>query len=332
MSERWAPVSVVIPFYGGNDTIQRAIRSVNEQSLRPREILVVDDGSPDPVDPAQLESEVEVRILTHADNRGIPAARNTAIRAARTHWIALLDQDDEWTRDKLERQWEGVRKAGEDSETIVFGRLLLPGEDGAPPWAYPANRSIRRMEQGGRAALRELVLHGCVTPPVTLLFNRKLLERYGYLDEDLRGGADDYELVLRMAASGARFIFNAPLSTARYSSIRHHTGRNYSAHAPRYLRDDLRIIRKLAAELPLMSHYREKALARVWYAFGRHYDRSRTPLKASACYRRASRLDRCWWKPWLARLRLVLPARAQRWIEAGWEWLERARRGSREHG
>lgn len=320
------PVSVVIPFYNGNATIQRAIASINAQTARPLEILVVEDGSPDPLDAGQLQSEVEVRVIRHERNRGIPAARNTAIREARGDWIALLDQDDEWVPGKLEWQWAEVERASGAEDVVVFGRLLLPGDGSQPAWPFPGARSIERMERGGDEALRELVRHGCVTPPVTLLFHRALLERHGYLDESLRGGADDYELALRMAAAGARFRCDASRAGGRYAAIRHHTGQNYSAHAPRYLRDDLRIVEKLAARYPAMAARREEALARIRYAFGRHYDRTGSRRRALVSYRKAMALDPAWPKPWIARARLALPGPVQRWMAAAWSRVERWRR------
>jgi glycosyltransferase involved in cell wall biosynthesis len=317
------PVTVVIPFYDGNDTIQRTIASIDAQTVPPTEILVVDDGSPDPVDPARLQADVDVRVLRHDGNRGIPAARNTAIRAARTDWIALLDQDDEWVPEKLEWQWRALERAGTSEDVVVFGRLLLPGDGDDPAWVFPGLRSVERMERGGRGALEELVHHGCVTPPVTLLFNRRILDRHGYLDESLRGGADDYELALRMAAAGARFVCDASSSGGRHSAVRHHTGRNYSAHAPRYLRDDLRIVEKLADRYPAMAELRDEALARVRYAFGRHYDRTGAHRRAAVSYRRATALDPLWPKPWLARARLAMPRSVQRLVERVWLRLER---------
>lgn len=326
MSVPTLPVSVVIPFYDGNDTIARAIASVDRQTVRPSEILVIDDGSPDPLDTGRLAARVPVRVLRHETNRGIPAARNTAIRAATADWIALLDQDDEWVPEKLEWQWAALERAGHDPATVAFGRLRIPGLDGAPAWIFPGARAIRRMERGGEAAVRELAFHGCVTPPVTLLFHRSLLERHGYLDESYRGGADDYELVLRLAAAGARFRCDASPAPARPAVFRHDTGRNYSAHAPRYLRDDLRIFPALAARYPLVARYRDRALARVRYAFGRHCDRAGRQRRAAVWYRGASRLDPWWPRPWIARLRLALPRPLQRATARLWARLKRLAR------
>ena len=98
--------SVVIPVYNRPIAVLRAVRSALKQTITPREIIVVEDGSPHPVDQAKLESlDSRVRVIFHETNKGGGAARNTGIAAARSRWVAFLDSDDEWRPTKLERQF-----------------------------------------------------------------------------------------------------------------------------------------------------------------------------------------------------------------------------------
>ena len=296
-------VSVVIPFYRGADTIERAVRSIAAQTRRPREIVVVDDGSPEPL--PEIASDVPLRRVRHETNRGIPAARNTGIRAAAGSWIGFLDQDDEWVEDKLERQWAVAQAAAGDEPPVVFGRLFHTGA-GRAPWVWPRKRSIAPLERGGDAALREIMRSGNAAPMVTLLVARATLERHGELDESLRGGSDDYEYLLRVVAAGVPLRYDGG-GREGYSAVHHFTGSNYSAHAPRFLKDDLELVDALARRYPLVARRADRLKARTHYMLARHHDRAGERAAASTHYAQASRLDPAWPPPRLARMALALP-------------------------
>ncbi len=96
-------VSVVIPTYNYGRFVVEAVESVLAQTYRDFEIIVVDDGSTDDT-PARLEPFMGRICYVHQHNQGLSAARNTGILAAKGHWIAFLDSDDQWHPRKLEIQ------------------------------------------------------------------------------------------------------------------------------------------------------------------------------------------------------------------------------------
>jgi glycosyltransferase involved in cell wall biosynthesis len=96
-------ITVVITAYNSQETISRAIDSVLDQTVQPKEIIVVDDGSTDDTAQILLSFDDKIRVISQR-NQGPSAARNTGIKAAKTTWIALLDGDDLWHREKLQRQ------------------------------------------------------------------------------------------------------------------------------------------------------------------------------------------------------------------------------------
>jgi len=102
-AEKPLRVSVVIPAYNIGDFIARAIDSVLAQTLKPHEIIVVDDGSTDHT-PAQIKKYGAQLRYIHQPNAGPNAARNTGIRSATCEWIAFLDGDDEWLPEYLQEQ------------------------------------------------------------------------------------------------------------------------------------------------------------------------------------------------------------------------------------
>jgi len=95
-------ISVVIPPYNAENFLKRNLDSISTQTLKPFEIIIVDDGSTDQTaEIAKSYKENKVHFI-HQKNSGASAARNTGIRAANGEWIAFLDADDEWQGHHLE--------------------------------------------------------------------------------------------------------------------------------------------------------------------------------------------------------------------------------------
>ena len=101
-------VSIILPVFNREKTIESAILSVLEQTYTKFELIVVDDGSSDnSVSLAQqmASQDDRIKVITHPKNSGRPSvARNTGVQHARYDWLAFLDSDDEWTKNKLELQ------------------------------------------------------------------------------------------------------------------------------------------------------------------------------------------------------------------------------------
>lgn len=95
-------LSVVIPLYNKAATVERAIRSVLNQTVQDFELIVVNNGSTDGSEDV-VKSIVDSRIiLISQDNQGVSMARNRGVEAANSDWVAFLDADDEWNPTFLE--------------------------------------------------------------------------------------------------------------------------------------------------------------------------------------------------------------------------------------
>jgi glycosyltransferase involved in cell wall biosynthesis len=108
-------VSVVIPAFNAQDTINYTLLSVRRQSYRNLEIIVVDDGSTDGTPTlvlAHADDDRRVRLLRQ-QNSGVAAARNTGWQAAHSDLIAFVDADDLWAWNKIEKQLSVLLAAGE---------------------------------------------------------------------------------------------------------------------------------------------------------------------------------------------------------------------------
>jgi len=103
-----ARVSVIIPTHNRLNVLPRAITSVLEQSHDVYEIIVIDDGSTDATSDWLAQQPEPIHVITQT-NHGVSHARNRGIEMASGQWIALLDSDDYWHKDKLTRQLHGLQ-------------------------------------------------------------------------------------------------------------------------------------------------------------------------------------------------------------------------------
>ena len=124
-------VSVILPAYNAAAHLRRAVDSALGQTMSDLEIVIVDDASTD----ATLEiagriaaRDPRVRVLHNERNSGPSVSRNRAIAAARGEWIAILDADDSWLPERLERMLAGAGNADvvSDDLYIVRGSLFKP--------------------------------------------------------------------------------------------------------------------------------------------------------------------------------------------------------------
>lgn len=188
-----ALVSAIIPTYNYGRFVARAIDSVLAQSHSPLECIVVDDGSTD--DTPQVLARYGDRIRAiRQDNRGLSAARNAGIRAARGSYIALLDADDAWKPAKIARQ-VAVLEAQPDVGAV--GCAFEVGDEVAAPRAVEARRDGPELPgRLRRIAVRDSWVEGSGSGA---LLPRRVLDAVGLFDEGLRA-AEDWDMWLRIAA------------------------------------------------------------------------------------------------------------------------------------
>lgn len=182
-----ADVSVIIPTFNRSKWVSEAVDSVLHQTLKPREIIVVDDGSTDDTADVLDGYGDAIRVLRLKENRGVSAARNRGIEAACCRYVAFLDSDDLWLPRKLEDQINHVRKHPEirihqtDEIWIRNGVRVNPGRRHRKPegWIF------------------EPSLHLCLISPSAVLIERRLFDEVGLFDERYPA-CEDYDLWLRI--------------------------------------------------------------------------------------------------------------------------------------
>ena len=200
-------ISVVIPAYNAAAHIGEALQSVSRQTLAPLEIVVVDDASTDAT--VTVATALGARVIRAARNAGPSAARNAGVAAASGTWIAFLDADDVWADEKLETQWQTIRRwpnAGfsfTDYDMVrVDGSVLSAVNASTPEY-----RRVATTDRHGTAVsfATDSFIDGLVRSMFirqsSVIVNRELFAKSGGYDESVSLG-EDYDLFLRMISLG----------------------------------------------------------------------------------------------------------------------------------
>lgn len=134
-------VSILVPVYGVEKYIERCARSIFEQTYRNLDIVFVDDCTPDKsieilkrVLDDYPERKAQTRIIRHEHNRGVAAARNTAVAAATGTFLTHVDSDDWLELDAVE---ELAKKQVETGAEIVTGKILISESEPYSKYSYP---------------------------------------------------------------------------------------------------------------------------------------------------------------------------------------------------
>ncbi len=195
-----ARVSVVIPVRNAGAYLAAALESVLLQTRPVDEVLVIDDGSDDET-PAVIERyRGSIRALS-CPGLGASAARNLGLTQAGGDWVAFLDADDTWMRDKLERQFACLTEHPECE--LVFTDAYVVDEAGRRPATYLAGRLPVRIDRAS------LLQDNYICTSSVLARTAALRELGGFLD-GLRV-AQDYDLWLRFLAERPAACVEQPL-------------------------------------------------------------------------------------------------------------------------
>jgi glycosyltransferase involved in cell wall biosynthesis len=204
-------VSIVIPAYKQAQFLGEAINSVLTQTYANFELIVVNDASPDQTEEVVHQfSDPRIRYVSHPENRGLPAARNTGMRAAEGEIVALLDADDFFHPEKLQ----------------YHTQFLLEHQEVGVSYnnRFELNHSAKTIRELYRppmeVGLKDFVL-GFPFAPSEMVIRTNWAEKVNFFDESCVNGAEDLDFPIRLALSGCKF---AKVDRA-LNYRRHHSGR-----------------------------------------------------------------------------------------------------------
>lgn len=165
-------ISVIIPVYNGEKYLREAVGSALNQSLKPFEVLIVDDGSTDKTAQIAKNYQEKVRYVRRDVREGAAAARNDGVKNASGSHIAFLDADDYWDKNKLALQLREIKKPGSADMIFAMAKNFFSPD---------TSEEFRRWYTCAEEPLKGLV-------PGTMLIRRDDFLKVGYFSEQYKTG------------------------------------------------------------------------------------------------------------------------------------------------
>ncbi|MBF0238680.1 MAG: glycosyltransferase [SAR324 cluster bacterium] len=246
--------SVVIPSYNREKILPKALEGVLQQTFSDFEIIIIDNGSTDGTAKV-IRGYDDSRIrYVFQKGSGSPAnPRNQGMKQARALWIALLDSDDGWELNKLQRIHEVIQKY---PEVDVFCHYELMKNQSNGKNTVLTHGQGRDMDD----MYRSMLLDGnCLSPSATVLRRSFIEQKQLYFNESPDFAiVEDYDLWLRIANAGAKFHF-IPEALGEYTV----NGENMIGDWPRYIKNLRHLMRYHTFEVQSF----EKNTPKLWHHF-----------------------------------------------------------------
>ncbi len=202
-------VSVIIPTHNRVPLLREALDSVQAQTFRDYEVIVVDDGSDSPIEPRISDHATKPRVFRQPSRRGPAAARNRGIREAVADTVAFLDSDDLWLANKLERFVNAL--ASDQGPRIFYGPMQ--------PVDFRGRVVPGRTKPCHRGQITEKLFCSSFVHVPTVVCRKSLLMRMGGFDEALPV-CEDYDLWLRLSVDEPFGLLDEPLARRRLHADR----------------------------------------------------------------------------------------------------------------
>jgi len=250
-------ISVIVPTFNRADLIAQSLESILNQSYRPAEVIVVDDGSTDQTQAVVQPFANSVKYL-RIENSGPTRARNVGVEASGSEWIAFCDSDDLWHPEKLAAQVHLCEKMPDlqycftNFKTVTDGAWSVQTKFDTSPlgyWDMP-RRDLGSGSFAVTVSMFERLLRHQPIFPSTVLMKRELFDRIGGWDEALgRLLSEDLEFTLKCIVHPPVGVVSQPLV-----GIRKHSG-NISGNSLKMLMAEVEVLRYVREHHPAAKEH-----------------------------------------------------------------------------
>jgi glycosyltransferase involved in cell wall biosynthesis len=310
-------ISIIVPVYNGEKTIEETIATALRQTFKDFELIVVNDGSKDTT--LEIVSNIQdprLRIFSY-ENKGQAASRNRGLAHATGEFIAFLDADDLWTPDKLGFQLMALE---ENPQAAV-----------AYSWTDLIDESGKFLRRGAHVTVNgdvfaRLLLSNFLDNGSNALIRKQALTEVGGFDESLPP-AEDWDMWLRLAAHYQFVAVPFPQVLYRVST------NSASSNVLRMESASLKVIERALAQAPeALQRLKPRILANTYkyltYKALEGYPERQKSLIASRFLWHAIKNDpallraRVLWKVWLViAITGLLPAKKAHAVLANFKFL-----------
>lgn len=243
-------ISVIIPVYNGEKTIQETINSVLKQTFFDFELIIINDGSQDAtLEKASDISDPRIKLFSYP-NQGLAASRNRGMALASGEFISFLDADDLWTPEKLEAQLNALQ----NNPQAVLAYSWTDYIDEQGQFLYSGKRPTATDE-----AYTQLLVSDFLENGSNALIRRQALMKIGSsFDETLTAG-EDWDMWLRLAAHQSFAVVRSPQILYRVSTT------SMSVNVARQETECLKVIERAFAQAPQsLQHLKKQSLSHLY--------------------------------------------------------------------
>ena len=296
MNEEHPFVSVIIPCFNGEKFIGEAIESVLNQTYQNWELIIVDDGSTDnskKIIKQYCIADKRIHYIQNKKNKGIPSTRNTGIKISNGEYIAFLDQDDLWMKDKLDlfiREFNRYdTKVG-----IIFSDIEIVFADDIIRRNYKKVNYYKIQKLNKRNFIKKLFTENFIITPSQVILRKECFNKLGLLDERLHGG-DDYDFWLRATGEFNFKYLGIPLTKYRFHK------ENTTKKIRYYMDEDVMVIilPKIITQYPFLKSIKNKIFSKLYYNFGNYLSEDAKFQEARKYYIKSLRENYLNWKAWI---------------------------------
>ncbi|WP_407976093.1 glycosyltransferase family 2 protein [Brucella pseudogrignonensis] len=232
-------VAVVIPYYNGSKYIERSAHSVLNQTRKPDEFIVIDDGSDE--DEGNKLNEIASRMgfkVARKENGGQGSARNFGVEQTNSKYICFLDQDDFFLKPHIQTLLNAVDR-DDPHFGWVYGDLMEADEDGN----IIRSDMVTYHSTHPKRFINDLIAQDMHILPSASLINREAYEAVGGFDPQFTGYEDD-DLFLRIFRKGySNYFIHKPVTVWCINN-------NSTSYSVRMSRSRLKYIKKLCSTFP----------------------------------------------------------------------------------
>ena len=208
-------VSVIIPTYNRSGDVRNAIESVLGQTFTDREVVVVDDGSSDDTGKILQETYGDRIRYYFQTNQGLSAALNKGLAEARGEWVAFLDSDDLWEKEKLASQFEALERFNPQCGACYTDVRFFNCPETRTMFELADERDRHEGTMGVSPNVLRLVVSpggaGMVVCICSILARADLVRKAGGFDTNLRFGMDS-DFLFRLARLTGFCYVHRPLT------------------------------------------------------------------------------------------------------------------------
>ena len=205
--ERSALISIILPAYNAEKTLAESVNSVLAQTYDKIELVIIDDGSTDSTKAIAEEfamKDCRVKVLSNEVNIGVLKTRLKGVRASKGLWIAFIDSDDLWNKNKLKRQMDLIQETGSVLAYTGSGYIRADGQEISWVLHVPSEVTFKSLLK------QNLISNSSV------LVKKEIFLRYSPFSEDHRDMHEDFACWLLILKARFRACgIDEPLITYR---------------------------------------------------------------------------------------------------------------------